>query len=161
MRFKIVRIVVIATFLSACQSMSLPGSVKTDVEAATRTWATAFNSCDIDSLVKLYDADAVFWGTSSPTIRKSPAEIREYFERGCSTNLHIQVAIGEQNIRIFGDTAINSGAYMFTALIGGQPRPIPARFSFAYRKKDGQWLIVDHHSSALPAPPMPASAPAR
>jgi hypothetical protein len=29
----------------------------------------------------------------------------------------------------------------------------PARFSFVYRNRDGRWLIVDHHSSAIPAPP--------
>ena len=70
--------------------------------------------------------------------------------------------LGEQLIRVYGDTAINSGAYTFVAMIQGQPRTLPARYSFTYRKVDGQWLIADHHSSALPAPPPPpASAPAR
>src|SRR5450759_720750 len=27
------------------------------------------------------------------------------------------------------------------------------RFSFVYRNRDGRWLIVDHHSSAVPLPP--------
>jgi hypothetical protein len=72
------------------------------------------------------------------------------------------VSFGEQLTRVYGDTAINSGAYTFAAVIQGQPRSFPARFSFTYRKVEGRWLIADHHSSALPGPPAAAaSAPAR
>jgi hypothetical protein len=35
----------------------------------------------------------------------------------------------------------------------GKPATIAARFSFVYRQRDGRWMIVDHHSSAVPAPP--------
>lgn len=35
----------------------------------------------------------------------------------------------------------------------GENKSLPARYSFVYVKRDGQWLIVDHHSSAMPAPP--------
>jgi hypothetical protein len=35
----------------------------------------------------------------------------------------------------------------------GQAQTIPARYSFVYVKQGGKWLIVDHHSSAMPAPP--------
>jgi|SoiMethySBSTD1v2_1073268.scaffolds.fasta_scaffold296153_3 hypothetical protein len=34
----------------------------------------------------------------------------------------------------------------------GQPVTTQARFSFTYRLRDGRWMIVDHHSSAVPAP---------
>jgi hypothetical protein len=30
---------------------------------------------------------------------------------------------------------------------------LPARYSFTLVKRDGEWQIVDHHSSAMPQPP--------
>src|SRR6266571_4846796 len=32
-------------------------------------------------------------------------------------------------------------------------KALPDRYSFVYAKRNGQWMIVDHHSSAMPAPP--------
>jgi uncharacterized protein (TIGR02246 family) len=126
-----------------------------------QNWATAFNACDSNRLAALYDAEAALWGTVAPTIIVSLTGIRQYFERACSANPQPKVALGEQNIRVYGDTAINSGTYTFTVFPGGQPRQFPARYSFTYRKKDGQWLIFDHHSSALPATPTQPPAPTR
>jgi hypothetical protein len=54
---------------------------------------------------------------------------------------------------VYGDTAIKGGTYTFTSVREGKPTTTPARYSFVYRNRDGRWLIVDHHSSALPAPP--------
>ena len=60
---------------------------------------------------------------------------------------------GEPNtatVRVYGDTAINSGYYTFSYEKDGQPTQLPARYSFALVKRDGKWLIVDHHSSTMP-----------
>jgi hypothetical protein len=54
---------------------------------------------------------------------------------------------------VYGDTAINSGIYTFSSVRDGKPITIPARFSFAYRHRDGRWVIIDHHSSVVPVPP--------
>ena len=151
----------LAMALASCQSMPSSDAMKSEVSLATQAWASAFNSCDANKAAALYDSEAVFWGTVAPTIISSPAGVRQYFERVCSASPPPKVAFGEQLIRAYGDTAINSGNYTFTIFPGGQPRAFPARYSFTYRKKDGQWLIVDHHSSALPALPQPASAPSR
>jgi hypothetical protein len=45
-----------------------------------------------------------------------------------------------------------TGSYTFSNVREGQPVTTQTRFSFAYRLRDGRWLIVDHHSSAVPAP---------
>jgi hypothetical protein len=49
-----------------------------------------------------------------------------------------------------GDTAINTGSYVFTYKMDGQMVQLPARYSFTLVKTDGKWLIADHHSSAMP-----------
>lgn len=152
----------LAVALVGCQS--LPASsdaMKSEVGLATRAWAAAVNSCDANKAAALYDPEAVLWGTVAPTIISSRAGVRQYFERVCSANPPPKVTFGEQRIRVYGDTAVNSGMYTFTIFPGGQARAFPARYSFTYRKEDGQWLIVDQHSSALPAPPEPASAASR
>ena len=62
------------------------------------------------------------------------------------------MATDQQRIRVYGDVAINTGAYTFSEMRDDKPLVRPARFSFVFRKRDGRWLIVDHHSSAVPAP---------
>jgi hypothetical protein len=41
----------------------------------------------------------------------------------------------------------------FSYVKDGDAKSLPARYSFVYRNRDGNWAIVDHHSSAMPAPP--------
>lgn len=150
-------LVICALSLMGCQSTpssEVVDEVATpDVFAAIESWATAFNNCDLDKASALYDKDAVFWGTLSPKIITTPNGIRQYFQRICSARMPSKVALGEQNVRLYGHIAINTGTYTFTSFADGKPRTNPARYSFTYRKKDGQWLIVDHHSSAVPSTP--------
>ena len=101
--------------------------------------------------LKRYDRDAVFWGTSSQTLRDTPDLIRDYF-KGVPTS-SMTVAVTDSRVRVLGNVAVNTGYYTFTAMRNGQPDPRPARFSFTYRRRDGKWLIVDHHSSSVPAAP--------
>jgi hypothetical protein len=53
----------------------------------------------------------------------------------------------------FSDTAINTGYYTFTYVKDGESKSVPARSSFVYAKRNGRWMIVDHHSSAMPVLP--------
>lgn len=142
--------------LSACASTgSGDGAAKEQVAAATRAWIEAMGSHDQERVLALYDPQAVLWGTTSPAIRDNPASIREYFNFLRTAPPYYKGVMGEQRIRVYGDTAINSGTYTFIGPAldtAGKPISRPARFSFVYRNRDGRWLIVDHHSSAVPAP---------
>src|SRR5215831_21292348 len=51
------------------------------------------------------------------------------------------------------NTAVNSGYYTFSYTKDGETKSIPARYSLTYVKDGNDWKIVDHHSSAVPAPP--------
>jgi uncharacterized protein (TIGR02246 family) len=113
----------------------------------------SLNSRDTERVVILYDPEAVLWGTVSPTIRDNPAAIRDYFKGLPTMPPEFKGVLGEQRIRVFGDIAINSRTYNFASVRDGKPTNVAARFTFVYRIRDGRWLIVDHHSSAVPAPP--------
>ncbi len=122
-----------------------------DVAAATRAWVDAFTSHDVERLLALYDPEATLWGTVSLTLRDNPAAIRDYFKGLSAAPPGVKVELGEQHIRVYGDMAINTGTYTFAVIHDGTLAPLPARFSFVYRNRNGRWLIVEHHSSTVSA----------
>ena len=124
---------------------------KEDVGAATQAWIDGMNSHNAERVVALYDAEAVLWGTRSATLRDTPATIHDYFKVLQTVPASYKVILGEQRIRVYGDLALNTGTYTISEDRDGKPITRPARFSFVYRKRDGRWLIIDHHSSAVPA----------
>ena len=130
-------------------SLALAGP-KEDVAAATQVWVDGMNSHNAERVVALYDAEAVLWGTRSSALRDTPATVRDYFKILQTVPSSYKVVLGEQRIRIYGDIAINTGTYTFSEDRADKPIVRPARFSFVYRNRDGRWLIVDHHSSAVP-----------
>jgi uncharacterized protein (TIGR02246 family) len=126
---------------------------KEDVAAAGAMWAKLFVDDNPGPLLALYAKDAVLWGTLSPTRRETPEALREYFVAAFKALPGHKVEFGDQLIRVYGNTAINTGYYTFTTVKDGQARSVPARYSFVYVKQGRKWLIVDHHSSAMPQPP--------
>ena len=92
-----------------------------------------------------------------------PAALKAYFVAAFQALPKATVKFGDQLIRVYGDTAVNTGYYTFSFTKDGETKSIPARYSFTYVKDGNDWKIVDHHSSAVPAPAAaaaPAPAPA-
>ena len=153
----------ISTFLRTCltgliASQFLMGGFalagpKEDVAAASMKWAGALGENDPDRVLPFYAKDAVLWGTISPTVRSNPAALREYFVNAFKALPGLKVAFGEQLIRVYGGTAVNTGYYTFSFVRDGESKTLPARYSFTYVKQGENWMIVDHHSSAMPQPP--------
>jgi uncharacterized protein (TIGR02246 family) len=126
---------------------------KEDVAAATIQWAETLGQNDPDKVVLLYAADGVLWGTLSPTVRADRAALRDYFVTAFKVLPGLKVTFGEQLIRVYGSTAVNTGYYAFSYIKNGETKTLPARYSFTFVKEGENWMIVDHHSSAMPAPP--------
>lgn len=122
---------------------------KADVDAATSRWISAFNRKSVSDIVALYAPDAVLFGTSSPVLRDSPALVLDYF-RSLPSLGDATISLGEHRVQVFGDVAISTGFYTRSATEDGKVVSNPARFSFVYAKRGGTWVIVNHHSSALP-----------
>ena len=126
---------------------------KEDVAAASMKWGETLGQHDPDRIVLLYATDGVLWGTLSPTVRSDRAALRDYFVGAFKVLPALKVTFGEQLIRVYGDTAVNTGYYTFSYLRDGEAKTLPARYSFTSVKDGENWMIVDHHSSAMPAPP--------
>lgn len=124
---------------------------KGEVAAATQAWGQALGGGDPEKVLPLYADDAVLWGTLSPTVRSDRAAIRDYFVSAFKALPGLKVAYGDQLIRVYGNTAVNTGYYTFSYVKDGETKNLPARYSFTYVKNGERWLIVDHHSSAMPS----------
>jgi uncharacterized protein (TIGR02246 family) len=126
---------------------------KEDVAAAASNWAAALGEDEPDRVLQLYSDDAVLWGTLSPTLRSDRPALRDYFVTAFRVLPGLKVSFGDQMIRVYGGTAVNTGYYTFTYVKDGEIKIFPARYSFTYVKNGENWLIVDHHSSAMPQAP--------
>ena len=120
----------------AAALVTMPVSLRAQApSAALHAWVEAFNSRDPRRIVALYARDS----SAQP-----PAH---------GTRPWTRVAIDAQHERVYGDTAIVSGAYTFSDVRDGVATNMrPARFTFVFRRDGNGWLIVDHHSSRVPEP---------
>ena len=144
---------VLFAFMAACATTdtdrSSAGKAKEEVAAATQAWRAAYDSRDPQRISAQYAPDAVFWGTSSKTVRPTPESIMEYF-KDARKRPDARVEIVEQHIQIYGDTGVNTGLYNFSDVRDGKRMPNPARFSMVFQKRGDYWVLVQHHSSRLP-----------
>jgi uncharacterized protein (TIGR02246 family) len=122
------------------------------VEAVTTKWmalVTSGRPTASEEITSLYTQDATVIGPDTPEVRNGPEEIRRYFKNFTQRpNLAITGYSG--NVRIYGDTAVETGYYTFAYDQGEKRAAVPARFSLHYRRVKGEWKIDDHHSSRLP-----------
>jgi hypothetical protein len=120
-----------------------------DIIKSLNHWLSAFSQETSKALCSLYDEEASLWGTLSPIKRESAALIKDYFDH-IFTFEKRSVELINSNVRIFGDIAICNGSYTFSWFIEDIKVTTEARFSFVYINKNGQWLIIEHHSSPIP-----------
>lgn len=123
--------------------------MKNEISDQFVIWNQALQTGDPDKVVACYAADAILLPTVSAIVRHNHDEIRDYF-----VNFLAKKPIGriiEQNIRIFDNIAINSGLYTFSLTEDDVQTDVAARFTFVYRRHEDGWLIIEHHSSILPA----------
>jgi uncharacterized protein (TIGR02246 family) len=152
-RFLIILAIALAVFLASVHDQADADSAEQSVLAATEEWVATFNTRDPGRIAALYAPDAVFWGTISPTVRITPDQILEYFVASAKRRPTLKMSLGEQHVRVYGDVAFNSGYYTSRYVHDGQEVVTPMRFTFAYRRQEGRWMIVNHHSSRIPAAP--------
>jgi uncharacterized protein (TIGR02246 family) len=119
------------------------------IQALFADWNAALATGDPQKVADRYAPNAVLLPTVSNKVRSTRAEIVDYFEhflqnKPSGTILDSHVAV------LNADDAIDAGTYRFALTQDGKPTTVDARYTFVYEKIDGKWLIVNHHSSAMP-----------
>jgi uncharacterized protein (TIGR02246 family) len=128
-------------------ALTLPDSAAKDqIAAATAGWVEAFNSRDPARLSALYDAEAVLTDAAEARPLIGTAAIADYYKNAVKRKTQ-RVALGERNLRLLGDTAIDSGALTYFEMRDGNAITTPGRYNLTYQKRGGKWLIVDHQTS--------------
>jgi uncharacterized protein (TIGR02246 family) len=124
-----------------------------DAYAGIERWSEAFNSGDVEQIVRMYTNDALVFGTLSPGMTSKPDDLRAYFKAAAAVKL--QVELGDHSAVTLAENAVAiAGFYDFSRpAADGQPVVVPARFSFIMVKKGGIWKIAHHHSSVRPKSP--------
>ncbi|WP_245821665.1 SgcJ/EcaC family oxidoreductase [Lentzea waywayandensis] len=145
-----------ATLLVGCSSAPAQTAAGTDVaptpeqvKALFADWNNALATGDAQKVADRYAPNAVLLPTVSNQVRSTRAEIVDYFEHfllnkpsGEILDSHVAV--------LDADDAIDAGTYRFSLTQEGKPSTVDARYTFVYEKIGGKWLIVNHHSSAMP-----------
>jgi len=99
-----------------------PVTPDTQVAAAAAAWVEALKSRDAARIASLYENDAVLRNASGQRLAAGPGGIAEYLRAA-----PVAASIDEQEIRVFGNTAVASGK----------------SHNIVFRQRDGKWLIVD------------------
>jgi uncharacterized protein (TIGR02246 family) len=152
-RYRFVMLVVGSCAITLFTSVGLaqpPGKQvsKEEIAQLFDKWNAALQTGKAEEVVKLYAPDAILLPTVSNKVRHNHEEIKDYFVHFLENKPVGK--INEQNIRTYGDVAINSGVYTFTLTKQGKPSEVRARYTFVYHRQGDRWLIVEHHSSMMP-----------
>lgn len=115
---------------------------------AQADWTEAYNRRDARQLQPFYAPGALITDDEYLAVPLSGAALPAFFEQLAQRpTARVRWLIG--NLQIFGETAVRSGECEFTEQVDGQALTRPARYSFAYQRIDGRWLIVLQHSTRL------------
>ncbi len=136
---------------------------KSEIAALFDRWNASLRTGDPKKVVAHYAPGSVLLPTVSNRARFTAAEKEAYFAHFLQRRP--EGRIDDRVIDVDCNSATDSGLYTFRFADGTQVR---ARYTFSYKRVDGEWLIASHHSSGMPEQsgsgadhkaPKPASKP--
>ena len=134
----------------ALASPAIAGPEEEAMEVVKKS-AAAFNASNVDASVALYAPDAMFLGTGSRAVVRTPAEIRQYFERALLTDRPRGAVLDSHSIMATADgTVVITGLDTTTAVRDGKTVTNPGRVTFVIAKRGTEWKIVHFHRSSVP-----------
>ena len=111
-------------------------------------WNSSLQTGNPNLVTQNYARNAILLPTVSNQVRRNHEEINDYFVN--FLQLQPVGKINYRSIRLHCGVAIDSGIYTFTVVNNGQSEEVQARYTFVYNRVGNQWLIAEHHSSAMP-----------
>ena len=110
-------------------------------------WGRAVEGRNPARVVQLYTPDAVLVGTVAQRIKVGRDAIRTYFN-SFLRKPGLRVVFKSSHVQQIPYGFVDSGTYVFHWT--GQVKPVVARFTFVWVRRNDRWMLLNHHSSALP-----------
>ncbi len=114
-------------------------------------WMQAVNNGDVESLLGLYDSQAVLIPTFSNRLLNTPDKLREYFEK-LGSREELSIALHEKTLivqELQNQIFSLSGIYNWRFIVDGELLNFEARFSYVIDLSRPS-PILHHHSSQIP-----------
>ncbi|MFE9649475.1 SgcJ/EcaC family oxidoreductase [Streptomyces sp. NPDC006365] len=147
----VVSVATVTAGISAAMPEKAAKPSKKEVAALFDGWNAALQTGDPETVADRYAKDAVLLPTLSPEVRSDRAGIVDYMEHFLENKPKGEIV--ERHINVLdNNSAIDAGLYDFhiTDPETGEKTTVQARYTYEYEKRNGEWKIVNHHSSALP-----------
>ncbi len=114
-------------------------------------WMQAVNNGDVESLLGLYDSQAVLIPTFSNRLLNTPDKLREYFEK-LGSREELSIALHEKTLivqELQNPLFSLSGIYNWRFIVDGELLNFEARFGYVIDLSRPS-PILHHHSSQIP-----------
>ena len=111
-------------------------------------WNMALQTGDAQAVAQLYWDDAILLPTVSNVPRVNHAEIEDYFHHFLESKPYGTII--SRNLKQGCNKLTDAGVYEFKVTKNGQESVVPARYTFVYEFRNGEWKISHHHSSMMP-----------
>lgn len=114
-------------------------------------WMQAVNNGDVESLLGLYDSQAVLIPTFSNRLLNKPDKLRDYFEK-LGSREELSIALHEKTLivqELKNPIFSLSGIYNWRFIVDGELLNFEARFSYVIDLSKPS-PILHHHSSQIP-----------
>ncbi|MEQ1897638.1 MAG: nuclear transport factor 2 family protein [Vicinamibacterales bacterium] len=139
------KILMAGVLLVASASASFGQSKGTDeIVAAEKSWTDAYQACDLPAMGRILSDDlTLIQHTNGGTMTK------EAFVKSVGACAMEKVINDPSRVRVYGDTATVQGTSTYH--IKNSATPISVIFTRVWVKNGGQWQVVNHQSTGLPA----------
>lgn len=114
-------------------------------------WMKAVNNGNVESLLSLYDNEAVLIPTFSNRLLNTPEKLRDYFEK-LGSREELSIALHEKTLiiqELKNQIYSLSGIYNWRFAVDGELLNFEARFSYLIDLSKSN-PILHHHSSQIP-----------
>ena len=129
----------------------LPDDLVTEGDQLLANWVAAVNHCDVNSVMQLFAADTIFYGTSTKTLITSIEGIRQYFEQAFSQLQPLAMSIDYKKMLSVSDDVMQLACSdKWSVTLDGQQQVMFGRLVLTAVIRQGQWKIVSFHRSVMP-----------
>ena len=136
---------------SIFQQTSQTNDVVAAGEQLLSHWVTAVNRCDVNAVMQLFAADAIFYGTSTKTLITSSEGIKQYFEQAFAQLQPLTMSIDNKKIlSVSADLMLLACSDKWSVTLDGQQQVMFGRLVLTAAIRQGEWKIVSFHRSVMP-----------